>query len=148
MCIMLYDTIGVLWCLVLDNGLTKLTLLPPFIDGLAVSAQSFRKGANRVRKRMWWQNMKVSSLLLDREEALAKRICVRFTVDPHCRAWYHRPSYYHRRSYCSITKQKELMTTPMAPEDVGCCLDEGHLRPYLLLSTPSSLPIASYRLRL
>jgi vesicle-associated membrane protein 4 len=31
------------------------------VDGLAVSAQTFRKGANRVRKRMWWQNMKVSS---------------------------------------------------------------------------------------
>lgn len=28
-------------------------------DNLAVSAQSFRKGANRVRKKMWWQNAKV-----------------------------------------------------------------------------------------
>ncbi len=29
------------------------------LDNLAVSAQSFRKGANRVRKKMWWQNAKV-----------------------------------------------------------------------------------------
>jgi len=36
----------------------RLDALQDKTDGLAVSAQSFRKGANRVRKRMWWQNMK------------------------------------------------------------------------------------------
>ncbi|PVF98679.1 synaptobrevin, partial [Serendipita vermifera] len=37
----------------------RLDALQDKTDGLAVSAQTFRKGANRVRKRMWWQNMKV-----------------------------------------------------------------------------------------
>ncbi|PWN19623.1 synaptobrevin [Microstroma glucosiphilum] len=27
-------------------------------DNLAVSAQGFRRGANRVRKQMWWKDMK------------------------------------------------------------------------------------------
>ncbi|CAG7848915.1 SubName: Full=Probable synaptobrevin (V-SNARE) homolog {ECO:0000313/EMBL:CCA68360.1} [Serendipita indica DSM 11827] len=36
----------------------RLDALQDKTDGLAVSAQSFRKGANRVRKKMWWQNMK------------------------------------------------------------------------------------------
>ncbi|KAG8830821.1 hypothetical protein FRB91_007006 [Serendipita sp. 411] len=36
----------------------RLDALRDKTDGLAVSAQSFRKGANRVRKKMWWQNMK------------------------------------------------------------------------------------------
>jgi len=36
----------------------RLDALQDKTDGLAVSAQTFRKGANRVRKRMWWQNMK------------------------------------------------------------------------------------------
>jgi len=28
-------------------------------DHLAVSAQGFRRGANRVRKQMWWKDMKM-----------------------------------------------------------------------------------------
>ncbi|PNS14137.1 Protein ARG5,6, mitochondrial [Sphaceloma murrayae] len=28
-------------------------------DNLAVSAQGFRRGANRVRKQMWWKDMKM-----------------------------------------------------------------------------------------
>ncbi|KAJ9121297.1 hypothetical protein QFC24_004633 [Naganishia onofrii] len=28
-------------------------------DGLAMSAQGFRRGANRVRKQMWWKDMKM-----------------------------------------------------------------------------------------
>ena len=28
-------------------------------DNLAVSAQGFRRGANRVRKAMWWKDMKM-----------------------------------------------------------------------------------------
>lgn len=30
-----------------------------FTDNLAVSAQGFRRGANRVRKQMWWKDMKM-----------------------------------------------------------------------------------------
>lgn len=30
-------------------------------DNLAVSAQGFRRGANRVRKQMWWKDMKMRS---------------------------------------------------------------------------------------
>ena len=33
-------------------------------DDLAVSAQVFRRGANRVRKQMWWKNMKMRICLI------------------------------------------------------------------------------------
>ncbi|KAG9979391.1 hypothetical protein KCU98_g8811, partial [Aureobasidium melanogenum] len=31
---------------------------------LAVSAQGFRRGANRVRKQMWWKDMKMRMCLI------------------------------------------------------------------------------------
>ncbi|KAF7890004.1 uncharacterized protein EAF02_002419 [Botrytis sinoallii] len=33
-------------------------------DSLAVSAQGFRRGANRVRKQMWWKDMKMRMCLI------------------------------------------------------------------------------------
>jgi len=33
-------------------------------DNLAVSAQGFRRGANRVRKQMWWKDMKMRICLI------------------------------------------------------------------------------------
>ncbi|PWN37525.1 synaptobrevin [Meira miltonrushii] len=33
-------------------------------DNLAVSAQGFRRGANRVRKQMWWKDMKMRILII------------------------------------------------------------------------------------
>ncbi|KAF2273347.1 synaptobrevin [Westerdykella ornata] len=33
-------------------------------DNLAVSAQGFRRGANRVRKQMWWKDMKMRMWLI------------------------------------------------------------------------------------
>lgn len=33
-------------------------------DGLATSAQGFRRGANRVRKQMWWKDMKMRVCLV------------------------------------------------------------------------------------
>lgn len=33
-------------------------------DNLAVSAQGFRRGANRVRKDMWWKDMKMRVCLI------------------------------------------------------------------------------------
>ncbi|CDR87243.1 probable synaptobrevin (v-SNARE) homolog present on post-Golgi vesicles [Sporisorium scitamineum] len=32
-------------------------------DNLAVSAQGFRRGANRVRKQMWWKDMKMRIII-------------------------------------------------------------------------------------
>lgn len=32
-------------------------------DNLAVSAQGFRRGANRVRKQMWWKDMKMRVII-------------------------------------------------------------------------------------
>ncbi|KAG8968574.1 SNAP receptor, synaptobrevin [Tulasnella sp. 425] len=32
-------------------------------DNLAVSAQGFRRGANRVRKNMWWKDMKMRIII-------------------------------------------------------------------------------------
>ncbi|KAL1882052.1 hypothetical protein VTK73DRAFT_2766 [Phialemonium thermophilum] len=33
-------------------------------DNLAVSAQGFRRGANRVRKQMWWKDMKMRMCII------------------------------------------------------------------------------------
>lgn len=33
-------------------------------DNLATSAQGFRRGANRVRKQMWWKDMKMRMCLI------------------------------------------------------------------------------------
>ena len=33
-------------------------------DNLAMSAQGFRRGANRVRKQMWWKDMKMRMCLI------------------------------------------------------------------------------------
>jgi vesicle-associated membrane protein 4 len=37
----------------------RLDTLQDKTDNLAVSAQSFRRGANKVRKQMWWKDMKM-----------------------------------------------------------------------------------------
>jgi vesicle-associated membrane protein 4 len=37
----------------------RLDSLQDKTDNLAISAQTFRKGANRVRKQMWWKDMKM-----------------------------------------------------------------------------------------
>ncbi|KAK4052819.1 ATP-binding cassette transporter snq2 [Microbotryomycetes sp. JL201] len=41
----------------------RLDALQDKTDNLAQSAQGFRKGANRVRKQMWWQDMKMRILI-------------------------------------------------------------------------------------
>lgn len=41
----------------------RLDVLQDKTDTLAQSAQGFRKGANRVRKRMWWKDMKMRMLI-------------------------------------------------------------------------------------
>jgi vesicle-associated membrane protein 4 len=42
----------------------RLDSLQDKTDNLAVSAQGFRRGANRVRKQMWWKDMKMRMCLL------------------------------------------------------------------------------------
>jgi len=46
-----------------DRG-AKLDELQNKTDDLAVSAQGFRRGANRVRKQMWWKDMKMRMCLV------------------------------------------------------------------------------------
>ncbi|GAA96126.1 hypothetical protein E5Q_02787 [Mixia osmundae IAM 14324] len=41
----------------------RLDSLQDKTDNLAVSAQGFRRGANRVRKAMWWKDMKMRLLI-------------------------------------------------------------------------------------
>ncbi|GAA5964498.1 hypothetical protein JCM8115_003898 [Rhodotorula mucilaginosa] len=41
----------------------RLDALQDKTDNLAQSAQGFRKGANRVRKKMWWKDMKMRVLI-------------------------------------------------------------------------------------
>ncbi|CAH7674575.1 vesicle-associated membrane protein 4 [Phakopsora pachyrhizi] len=41
----------------------RLDALQDKTDNLAVSAQGFRRGANRVRKQMWWKDMKMRLLI-------------------------------------------------------------------------------------
>jgi vesicle-associated membrane protein 4 len=42
----------------------RLDSLESKTDNLAVSAQGFRRGANRVRKQMWWKDMKMRLCLI------------------------------------------------------------------------------------
>jgi len=42
----------------------RLDALQDKTDNLAVSAQGFRRGANRVRKQMWWKDMKMRMWLI------------------------------------------------------------------------------------
>jgi vesicle-associated membrane protein 4 len=42
----------------------RLDSLESKTDNLAVSAQGFRRGANRVRKQMWWKDMKMRLCLV------------------------------------------------------------------------------------
>ncbi|KAJ5180115.1 Synaptobrevin [Penicillium capsulatum] len=42
----------------------RLDSLQDKTDNLAVSAQGFRRGANRVRKDMWWKDMKMRVCLI------------------------------------------------------------------------------------
>jgi len=55
------DTVGIMReniNKVADRG-AKLDHLQDKTDNLAQSAQGFRRGANRVRKAMWWKDMKM-----------------------------------------------------------------------------------------
>jgi len=55
------DTVGIMReniNKVADRG-ARLDSLQDKTDNLAVSAQGFRRGANRVRKQMWWKDMKM-----------------------------------------------------------------------------------------
>jgi vesicle-associated membrane protein 4 len=42
----------------------RLDSLQDKTDNLAISAQGFRRGANRVRKEMWWKDMKMRMCLI------------------------------------------------------------------------------------
>lgn len=42
----------------------RLDSLQDKTDNLATSAQGFRRGANRVRKQMWWKDMKMRMCLI------------------------------------------------------------------------------------
>ena len=42
----------------------RLDSLQDKTDNLAASAQGFRRGANRVRKQMWWKDMKMRMCLI------------------------------------------------------------------------------------
>jgi len=59
------DTVGIM-----RENITKvakrgeaLDSLQDKTDNLAVSAQGFRRGANRVRKNMWWKDMKMRIII-------------------------------------------------------------------------------------
>jgi vesicle-associated membrane protein 4 len=59
------DTVGIM-----RDNITKvaergehLDALQDKTDNLAVSAQGFRRGANRVRKNMWWKDMKMRIII-------------------------------------------------------------------------------------
>ncbi|SCU96372.1 LAMI_0F06326g1_1 [Lachancea mirantina] len=42
----------------------RLTSIQDKADNLAVSAQGFKRGANRVRKQMWWKDLKMRLCLV------------------------------------------------------------------------------------
>jgi vesicle-associated membrane protein 4 len=60
------DTVGIMReniNKVADRG-ARLDSLQDKTDNLATSAQGFRRGANRVRKHMWWKDMKMRMCLV------------------------------------------------------------------------------------
>jgi len=59
------DTVGIMReniAKVAERG-ERLDSLKDKTDTLAVSAQGFRRGANRVRKNMWWKDMKMRIII-------------------------------------------------------------------------------------
>jgi len=59
------DTVGIMReniTKVAERG-ERLDSLQDKTDTLAVSAQGFRRGANRVRKNMWWKDMKMRIII-------------------------------------------------------------------------------------
>ncbi|GAA6018056.1 hypothetical protein JCM10207_006064 [Rhodosporidiobolus poonsookiae] len=59
------DTVGIMReniTKVAERG-ERLDALQDKTDNLAQSAQGFRRGANRVRKKMWWKDMKMRILI-------------------------------------------------------------------------------------
>lgn len=60
------DTVGVMQQNIKAMGERgeKLDKLQHQTDNLAASAQGFRRGANRVRKQMWWKDMKMRMCLI------------------------------------------------------------------------------------
>ncbi|KAI0929420.1 SNAP receptor, synaptobrevin [Taiwanofungus camphoratus] len=59
------DTVGIMReniTKVAERG-ERLDQLQDKTDNLAVSAQGFRRGANRVRKNMWWKDMKMRLII-------------------------------------------------------------------------------------
>ena len=42
----------------------RLTSIEDKADNLAISAQGFKRGANRVRKQMWWKDLKMRMCLV------------------------------------------------------------------------------------
>jgi len=59
------DTVGIMReniTKVAERG-QRLDELQDKTDNLAVSAQGFKKGANRVRKAMWWKDMKMRIII-------------------------------------------------------------------------------------
>ncbi|KAG1789077.1 synaptobrevin-like protein [Suillus plorans] len=59
------DTVGIMReniTKVAERG-ERLDSLQDKTDNLAVSAQGFRRGANRVRKNMWWKDMKMRMII-------------------------------------------------------------------------------------
>ncbi|TNY21321.1 synaptobrevin [Rhodotorula diobovata] len=59
------DTVGIMReniTKVAERG-ERLDALQDKTDNLAQSAQGFRRGANRVRKQMWWKDMKMRILI-------------------------------------------------------------------------------------
>ena len=60
------DTVGVMRENInkVSQRCERLDSLQDKTDNLAVSAQGFRRGANRVRKQMWWKDMKMRMCLI------------------------------------------------------------------------------------
>ncbi len=54
----------------------------PTTDNLAVSAQGFRRGANRVRKQMWWKDMKMRIII-----GVGIAVLIIIIVVPVVKAW-------------------------------------------------------------
>jgi len=81
----------------------RLDALQDKTDNLATSAQGFRRGANRVRKQMWWKDMKMRICIIVGIIILLIVIIVPSGKSAHAAVWA-TSSLEKWRLTCSLTQ--------------------------------------------
>ena len=104
----------------------RLDSLQDKTDNLAVSAQGFRRGANRVRKQMWWKDMKMRMCII---VGLIILIVIIVVPAGMCGCYL---SFTHNanqgRSYCHETSLNPFTSILMSDWKRDCTMSWGRRR--------------------